>query len=423
MVQLYLRQHPQRDLLEQELQQRFFPALDSPCQLCQFVLTLSSTSRAAEYQAMQQLAQQHGKNLEPHEQDCNLQLGGSWLRWERHNEFSTYTFIRSGAASSLFCDPQDLVPDNEWFASLPGQLFRVVQLSIVQPAQLATQDPTELFVSEHLISSMVFNGKARIWTDFRKHNEGAGRMLVLDNGLSRSALGALVQQLFDLGNYRKLALLAWPYCKQALHQLPQQEQQLAVITSRIEQKQGNDEQLLDELIQLAAQTEHQISENSSRLQASHAYYQLTLDRLKSLDEQPVEGLMSLQHFTERRLTPAWRTAQSILIRQQQLAERLGRSTELLRTQINLKLAWQNQTLLSSMDKRAHLQLKLQSAVERLSVVAISYYSLQLLTKAQQAIVHWIPQWPAKTIESISIPLVVAMVLWYFWHLRKKLAQH
>lgn len=150
---------------------------------------------------------------------------------------------------------------------------------------------------------------------------------------------------------------------------------------------------------------------------------MTLDRLKSLDEQPVEGLLSLQHFTERRLTPAWRTAQSVLKRQQQLAERLGRSTELLRTQINLKLAWQNQTLLASMDKRAHLQLKLQSAVERVSVVAISYYSLQLLSKAQQAILHWVPQWPAKTIESISIPLVVAMVLWYFWHLRKKLAQH
>ncbi len=80
MVQLYLRQHPQRDLLEQELQQRFFPALDSPCQLCQFVLTLSSASRTAEYQAMQQLALQHGKNLESHEQDCNLQLGESWLR-------------------------------------------------------------------------------------------------------------------------------------------------------------------------------------------------------------------------------------------------------------------------------------------------------------------------------------------------------
>jgi uncharacterized membrane-anchored protein len=93
---------------------------------------------------------------------------------------------------------------------------------------------------------------------------------------------------------------------------------------------------------------------------------------------------------------------------------------LLRTQINLKLAWQNQSLLASMDKRARLQLKLQSAVERLSVVAISYYSLQLLTKAQQAIVHWLPNWPADTIESISIPLVVAMVLWYFWHLRKQI---
>lgn len=420
MVQLYLRQHPQRDLLEQELQQRFFPPLDSPCQLCQFVLTLSSISRPAEFAAMQELAQNYGKQLEPHEQDCNLQLGKVLLRWERHNEFSTYTFIRPGAAATLFCDPKELVPEPEWFSALPGQLFRVVQLSIIRQEALERHDPSSLFADEHLISSTVFNDKAQIWTDFRKHDEGAGRMLLLDKGLSRSALGALVQQLFDLGNYRKLALLAWPYCKLALQQLPQQEQQLAVITQRIEQKQGNDEQLLDELIQLAAQTEHQISENSSRLQASHAYYQLTLDRLKSLNETPVEGLMSLQHFTERRLTPAWRTAQSVLKRQQHLAERLGRSTELLRTQINLKLAWQNQSLLASMDKRAHLQLKLQSAVERLSVVAISYYSLQLLTKAQQAIVHWLPNWPADTIESISIPLVVAMVLWYFWHLRKQI---
>ena len=72
MVQLYLRQHPQRDLLEQELQQRFFPALDSPCQLCQFVLTLSGTSRSAEYQAMQQLSEQYGKELQAHEQDLSL---------------------------------------------------------------------------------------------------------------------------------------------------------------------------------------------------------------------------------------------------------------------------------------------------------------------------------------------------------------
>ena len=44
-------------------------------------------------------------------------------------------------------------------------------------------------------------------------------MVLLDKGLSPSALARLVQQLFDLGNYRKLSLLGWPLTRQALGQL------------------------------------------------------------------------------------------------------------------------------------------------------------------------------------------------------------
>jgi uncharacterized membrane-anchored protein len=39
---------------------------------------------------------------------------------------------------------------------------------------------------------------------------------------------------------------------------------------------------------------------------------------------------------------------------------------------------QNQQLLESMDKRADLQLRLQRTVEGLSVVAISYYAVNLV---------------------------------------------
>ena len=40
---------------------------------------------------------------------------------------------------------------------------------------------------------------------------------------------------------------------------------------------------------------------------------------------------------------------------------------------------QNQALLTSMDRRADLQLRLQKTVEGLSVVAISYYAVSLVS--------------------------------------------
>src|SRR5690606_3967017 len=162
--------------------------------------------------------------------------------------------------------------------NIPGQIFRVVQLSVITPAQLkANTDIDQLFNPDNCISSLLAGKKARIWTDFQKHAEGAGRMLLLDQGLSPAALGRLVQQLFDLGNYRKLSLLGWPLSRQALARLTLLEQQLSDIIQRIEHKQNDDEHLLNEITTMAAQTEHLIADTSSRLQANAAYYQLTLD--------------------------------------------------------------------------------------------------------------------------------------------------
>lgn len=403
---LNLKNHPQRDLLEKELQQRFFPALQAPCRLCHWMLTVGHASRPQEFQQLQQLAHQYGVALLEGDVDLNLDLGDVMLRWERHSEFSTYSFIKAGQASG-FEDPLSFLPSLDWFNPLPGQLFRVVQLQVLPASEQANAGA--LFAAEHCMSSLLADGKARVWTDFRKHPEGAGRMLLLDHGLSPSALARLVQQLFDLGNYRKLSLLGWPTSRQALSQLHLMEQQLSDITQRIEQQQGSDEQLLREISQLSAQTEHLIANNNARLDASAAYYQLTLDRLKALREQQVDGMMTLQDFSERRLTPAFRTAQSVQNRQRNLSNRLGRSTELLRTRINLQLERQNTGLLASMDQRVRLQLSLQRAVERVSVVAISYYAVALCDKLLASMQHWWPQLPLKDAQSLSLPLVVLAV--------------
>ncbi|GAB2932220.1 DUF3422 family protein [Rheinheimera gaetbuli] len=421
MTGLHNRSHPLRDVLDKELQQRTFPALSAPCRLCQFMLTVSAASRSSELSFMQQLATAQSSHFSETDHDINLSLFGGTLRFEKHGEFSSYVFIQYGNDKQLFNDPLDFLPSKDWLQDIPGQVFRVVQLSVVTPAQLKAQGNIDmLFNPDNCISSMLAGQRARIWTDFQKHAEGAGRMLLLDQGLSPSALGRLVQQLFDLGNYRKLSLLGWPMSRQALAKLNLLEQQLSDITQRIEHQRSDDERLLNEITTMAAQTEHLIAETSSRLQATAAYYQLTLDRIKSLNETPIEGLLSLQDFTERRLTPAFRTSESVVFRQNALSGRLGRSTELLRTRINLKLEQQNQQLLASMDKRARLQLNMQQMVEGLSLVAISYYAVQLTDKAITALNHFIPQLDTDRWQSISMPLVIVLVAVVLFWLNRKL---
>ena len=410
MTGLHNRSHPLRDMLDKELQQRTFPALTAPCRLCQFMLTVSPASRSSELTFIQQLARSQGSHFSDADNDINLPLFGGSLRFEKHGEFSSYVFIQNGSAKQLFDDPLDFLPTKDWLDDIPGQIFRVVQLSVITPAQLNTCGNIDtLFNPDNCISSLLAGQKARIWTDFQKHAEGAGRMLLVDHGLSPAALGRLVQQLFDLGNYRKLSLLGWPLSRQALAKLTLLEQQLSDITQRIEHKQSDDERLLNEITTMAAQTEHLIADTSSRLQATAAYYQLTLDRIKSLNETPIEGLLSLQDFSERRLTPAFRTSESVVFRQNTLSGRLGRSTELLRTRINLKLEQQNQQLLASMDRRAKLQLNMQQMVEGLSLVAISYYAVQLAEKAIKALGYWLPQLDTQLWQSVSVPVVVVIV--------------
>ena len=79
----------------------------------------------------------------------------------------------------------------------------------------------------------------------------------------------------------------------------------------------------------------------------------------------------------RRYDPSMRTVQAAERRLQAMADRGMRAAELLRTRVDVQRNAQNQALLESMDRRADAQLRLQSTVEGLSVVAISYYAVSL----------------------------------------------
>jgi uncharacterized membrane-anchored protein len=87
---------------------------------------------------------------------------------------------------------------------------------------------------------------------------------------------------------------------------------------------------------------------------------------------------------DRRLTPAMNTCQAIARRQEALAERIAHTNDLLRTRVGIVQERQNRQILQSMNTRAAQQLRLQQAVEGLSVVAISYYTVGLLSYAGKA---------------------------------------
>ena len=84
--------------------------------------------------------------------------------------------------------------------------------------------------------------------------------------------------------------------------------------------------------------------------------------------------------------------------------------KLNRTRIETTLSRQNTDLLSSMNRRTQMQLRLQQTVEGLSVLAISYYALGILGYIGKAVDH---VWPLDLSIDLGIaaPVVVATV-WY-----------
>ena len=97
-------------------------------------------------------------------------------------------------------------------------------------------------------------------------------------------------------------------------------------------------------------------------------------------------------------------------RQDALSQRVSRISNLLRTRVEIEQQQSSQALLAAMNRRQDLQLKLQATVEGLSVAAITYYIVGLVSyrpRRRHAI-----GWPfsAEATAACAIP-VVALAVW------------
>lgn len=322
------------------------------------------------------------------------EFGRFRLKWECHTEFATYTFAARGdegtSPESAFASPPLKQIPQDWLRGLEGKLMVGAHLFLDKsdgPAADYAARARKVFEGRLLAGSRVLNG-GEIWTDFLVQSDGFSRFLVRDAGLQEQQAGRLVQRLLEIETYRMMALLGFPRAQRAIPQLNEIEDELATLTSAMVNTDGKaeggedsadaEQYLLSMITRLAARIEKLAVENSYRFSASQAYFNLVRARIDELRETRIEGFPTVEEFMDRRLAPAMHTCQAVSKRQEVLAERIARTNDLLRTRVGIAQERQNRRILESLNARAAQQLRLQQAVEGLSVVAISYYLIGLL---------------------------------------------
>ena len=319
------------------------------------------------------------------------------LKWECHTEFATYSFVEnyagslqtfstSGISADAFeNNPLRHVPQ-QWLADLNGKVMVAAHVALLGAQVYGRADMQAmhgLFDGALLVGSEVIS-RGEVWTDFLIKADGFGRFVVKDFGFLEQQAGRTVQRILEIETYRMMALLGLPQAQAAVPVLNAIEAELASLTSDMVLRSGADglcalsdtdaeQDVLRQIIGLAARLEKLALENSYRFSASKAYFSLVKARIEELRETRIEGIPTIAEFMDRRLAPAMQTCESIVHRQEALAARIAHTNDLLRTRVGIVQEQQNRGILQSLNSRAAQQLRLQQAVEGLSVAAISYY--------------------------------------------------
>ncbi|WBS00947.1 DUF3422 domain-containing protein [Pseudoduganella sp. SL102] len=342
------------------------------------------------------------------------------LKWELHSEFATYTFAeRTDEAEDFERMPIGHVPQ-EWLLSLKGRILVAAHVILRKGGASEHAPVQELFEHVTLAASNVMQG-GEVCSDFAIQADGFSRFVVNDVRMREQQAGRLVQRVLEIETYRMMALYGLPAAQRAVPELNAVEKELAEATESLLASDGTTEQaLLQKITHLAARLEKLSLDNSYRFAASKAYFKLVNTRIDELRETRIEGVPTVAEFMERRLAPAMSTCEAVAARQEALARRIANSNDLLRTRVGIVQETQNRAILQSLNARAAQQLRLQQAVEGLSVAAISYYVVGLLGYSIKGakVFGLVPN--ADALIGIAVPLVAGGVWLTLRNMHKRL---
>ncbi len=412
--------HPLRGTVLAEVHARPFKPSRTPARLLHFAFLTDQIQAASAREALAYFCEERGVDgPRPGSKHHRVTLADAVLRFEQHSEFTTYTWELTGANDAPFVPSPALLSQCMSMLPQPGPHLVSADLHLMQEqAGLALED---LFDAASLAASIVDGGLATVATDFKPGSDGFVRILVQDRALTPASAGALIQRLLEIETYRMLALMGLPETQAFAPSVKHIEEALVRMASAMTDTSGldADHKLLDELTRLAAELEAGAASTAYRFGACRAYDGIVQQRLTAIDEKPLSAFPSIQQFLARRMAPAMRTCQMLEERQVNLSRKLTRAANLLRTRVDVEIEQQNRDLLRSMNERARSQLRLQQTVEGLSVAAVSYYIVGLLSYlfkgAKDAGI--LPIDPGIA-TALAVPGVLVLMWWVIRRIRK-----
>ena len=405
--------HPLRYAMANELHARPFPTLNAPSRAAYLAITSQTPDRAAERTHLIALLDRYGApHPQPDATHYSGQIGKHMLKWESHSEFVTYTIFGDGNAIPPFDASTFAMFPDDWLQSAPGQRITSALIRVeTRDGDGRIIDKTnQWFVPESLAIARVLEDELVVASDFRIDPVGHMRMAVFagpETGGRR--IGRVVQRLCEIETYKAMAMLGLAKVRDMGPELLTLDKQLSSLVAKLNSDTLKSDETLRQLLQTSAVLEHAGAQSAYRFGATRAYEAIVNQRIFILREERFLGRQTFGEFMMRRFDPAMRTVESTQSRLQSLTDRAARASDLLRTRVDVERSAQNQDLLTSMDKRADLQLRLQRTVEGLSVVAISYYavSLALYVLGPVEMAYGV----SKTMLAAGVTPVVLIVVW------------
>ena len=423
-----LPDHPLRYELANELHARPFPELEPPCAAA--FLAIRQPDNAADRDLVEDrahliaLLDRYGAaHPAPGANHHTARLGRGTLKWECHTEFVTYTIFSEGTADTPFGGQVQALFPRDWLANAPGKvltscLVRVETMPEDRDARL--REASAWFVPESLAVSQVIDGCAIIAGDFRIDSAGHIRFAVFAQpGTGKRRLGRIVQRLLEIETYKSMAMLTLPRAREVSSRVATLNRDLTEIVQKMAASTGGEVETLQELLQMTAEIELLSSSSAFRFGAAGAYEAIVNQRIEVLREERLASRQLFSEFMMRRFDPAMRTCRSARDRLAELSARAERAANLLRTRVDVASSQQNAQVLRRMDDRAALQLRLQETVEGLSVVAISYYAVNLAAGVLAPLGKFINLDKTELMAALTIP-VVGFVWFMVRRLRKRL---
>ncbi|WP_170516425.1 DUF3422 family protein [Ruegeria atlantica] len=379
--------HPLRYALANELHARPFPVAATPCTVVFLAIKKPDAAvardRDEDLAHLINLLDRHGaQHPQPEATHYAGQIGRHWLKWEQHTEFVTYTAITQNVSDRPF-NPADFeVFPPDWLMASPGQRVTSAMLRVVerQDDEAVRSSLTNWFEPESLAVARVLDDTAICASDFRIDPAGHMRFaLFVSKGTGRRRTGRIIQRLCEIETYKAMSMLGFARVKQLTPRIGELDGRLTELMGQMTDNTAHPDKLLPDLLSTSTELETLSAQCSFRFGATGAYEAIVNQRIEVLREERFESRQSFADFMMRRYDPAIRTVKSTERRLQALSDRAIRAGELLRTRVDVERSAQNQALLESMDRRAQIALRLQHTVEGLSVVAISFYAVTLVS--------------------------------------------